>query len=142
MCAVRAACGVFRGVRVLENNAEAQLGLLLHWAEHWEAQHTPGWLCPLCTLMSPGQHFILDVGILLPVPTAGVGWQGGSSHSSPRQGLSLLRGGFSHQAGAGSALCWGGDRGPLRTPSMKAEGRKGHVSKRWARERQAGLPGH
>lgn len=56
-------CGVFHGVMVVGSNAEAHLGLLLCWAEHWEAQHMPGWLCPFSTLMSPGQYPILDMGI-------------------------------------------------------------------------------
>lgn len=52
----------------MRSDAEAQLGLLLHWAEHWEAQYAPGWLCCLSTLKSPGQQPILDTGILFPVP--------------------------------------------------------------------------
>lgn len=45
------------------SNADAWLGLLLCWAEHWEAQHMPGWLCPFSSLMSPGQNAVLEVGM-------------------------------------------------------------------------------
>lgn len=71
VCAVGAVCGVFRGVRAVESNAEAHLGLLLCWAEHWEAQHMPWWLCPFSTLMSPAQNPILDVGIFSQCQLAG-----------------------------------------------------------------------
>lgn len=118
------------------------LGLLLHGAEHWATQHMPGWLWSLSTLMSPGQYPILDVGILLPVPTAGVGCHGVSSHLLPRQGLSLLQGWFLLVGRDRLSPVLGREEGAPSDPSVKAEGRKGQVSKRWAQERQAGLADH
>lgn len=112
------------------------LGLLLHRAEHWETQHMPGQLFHLNTLMSPGQHPILDMGILFTVPTARVGCRGArvaAATCCPSRAclfsgeISLVR------QGRLRPVLWR-EQGSSLDPSVKAQGRKGHISRSWAWE--------
>lgn len=87
--------------------------------------------------MSLGQHPIMDVRILFPGPAVWVGCQDAGVAlqqglpPSPEQFLSPGRDRLGSVLGRGREA-------PL-DPSVKAEGRKGHVSKTCSQEQQPGL---